>query len=182
VRAACAAFDPAEDIAAIMAGAPLDDPISRTIYHHCKLYLAGQTLVKMDRGTMACGLEVRAPFLDPALVELTGSMPSSAKLHGLHTKSVLKRALAGRLPDAILERRKQGFGVPIAQWLRGPLRGLLEETLGVERLRAVGLLDAEPIARLVSEHVSGQQDHRNVLWRLLVFERWREAYLPGARW
>ena len=182
VREACAAFDPIEDMADIMAGAPLGDPISRTIYHHCKLYLAGQTLVKMDRATMACGVEVRAPFLDPALVELTCAMPSSAKLSGFHTKFVLKRALAGRLPDAILERRKQGFGVPIAQWLRGPLRGLLEETLDVERLRAVGLLDAERVGRCVSEHVSGQHDHRDVLWRLIVFERWREAYLPGARW
>ena len=182
VREACAAFDPAEDITDIMARAPLDDPISRTIYHHCKLYLAGQTLTKMDRATMACGVEVRAPFLDPALIELTGAMPSSAKLSGLDTKSVLKRALAGRLPDAILKRRKQGFGVPIAQWLRGPLRALLEETLDVERLRAVGLLDAERVAQYVSEHVSGQRDHRDVLWRLVVFERWREAYLPGVRW
>ena len=182
VREACAAFDPAEDIAEIMARAPVGDPIGRVTYHHCKLYLAGQTLVKMDRGTMGRALEVRAPFLDPALVELVCSMPSSMKLSGWETKHVLKRALRGRLPKPILERRKQGFGVPVARWLRGPLRPLLEETLAPERLRAVGLFDAERVAELVSEHLGDHRDHRNVLWSLLIFEQWREAYLPGARW
>ena len=137
------AFDPYDDVAETMAGAPADDPISRLIYHHCKLYLAGQTLVKMDRGTMAFGVEARAPFLDPDLVALACAMPSSLKLRGLTTKYALKRALAGRLPEAILPRRKQGFGVPIAQWLRGPLRPMLEETLDPDRLRRVGLLDPE---------------------------------------
>jgi asparagine synthase (glutamine-hydrolysing) len=182
VREACASFDPYEDIVEIMAQAPSDDPISRMIYHHCKLYLAGQTLVKMDRATMAYGVEARAPFLDPDLVELACSMPAALKVRGWTTKYALKRALVGRLPEAILERRKQGFGVPIAQWLRGPLRPMLETLLGADRLRRVGLLDPEPIARLVSEHVSHQRDHRKVLWSLLTFELWREAYLPGASW
>jgi len=182
VREACAAFDPAEDIAEIMARAPVGDPISRVTYHHCKLYLAGQTLVKMDRGTMGRALEVRAPFLDPALVELVCSMPSSLKVRSWETKHVLKRALRGRLPNPILERRKQGFGVPVARWLRGPLRPLLEEILAGERLREVGLFDAERVAQLVSEHLDGRRDHRNALWSLLIFEQWREAYLPGQRW
>jgi len=181
-RAAGASFDAYEDIAEIMACAPSEDAISRLIYHHCKLYLAGQTLVKMDRGTMACGVEARAPFLDPALVELACAMPPSLKVRRWTTKYALKRALAGRLPDEILTRRKQGFGVPIAQWLRGPLRPVLETLLGAERLRRVGLLDAEPVGRLVSEHVSHQRDHRKVLWSLLMFELWREAYLPGVSW
>ncbi len=182
VREAGATFDPVEDIAETMARAPVADRISRVIYHHCKLYLAGQTLVKMDRGTMGHALEVRTPFLDPALVELVCSMPSSMKLRGWETKHVLKRALRGRLPRPILERRKQGFGVPIAQWLRGPLRPRLEETLAGDRLRAVGLFDAEHVAQLVSEHLDGRRDHRNALWSLLIFEQWREAYLPGQRW
>jgi asparagine synthase (glutamine-hydrolysing) len=182
IRAACAAFDPHDDAAGVMAGAPVDDPISRLIYHHCKLYLAGQTLVKMDRGTMAYGVEARAPFLDPALVELACSMPSAMKLRGFTTKYALKRALAGRLPPEILTRRKQGFGVPVAQWLRGPLRARLEETLDPARVRRIGLLDPERVSSLVGEHLAGQRDHRKVLWSLLVFELWREAYLPGASW
>jgi asparagine synthase (glutamine-hydrolysing) len=182
VRAACAAFDPHDDIAEVMAGAPADDPISRLIYHHCKLYLAGQTLVKMDRGTMAYGVEARAPFLDPDLVELACAMPPAMKVKGWTTKYALKRAVASRLPREILTRRKQGFGVPVAQWLRGPLRPVLEERLDAARLARVGLLDPRGVAALVAEHVAGARDHRKVLWSLLVFELWREAYLPGATW
>ncbi len=182
VADALAGFDPYEDIADIMAGAPADDPIDRLVYHHSKLYLAGQTLVKMDRATMASGVEARAPFLDPDLVALVCAMPPSLKLRRWTTKHVLKRALAGRLPHAILSRRKQGFGVPIAQWLRGSLRPLLEQTLHPDRLRRVGLLDPDAVGRLVAQHLSARADHRKALWQLLVFELWRETYLPNSRW
>ena len=182
VRAAVGPFDPHGDVAVVMAGAPADDPISRLIYHHAKLYLAGQTLVKMDRGTMAYAVEARAPFLDPDLVELACSMPPAMKLRGFTTKYALKRALAGRLPPAILTRRKQGFGVPIAQWLRGPLRPMMEEALDPARVRRIGLLDPGRVSSLMAEHVAGQRDHRRVLWSLLVFDLWRDAYLPGATW
>jgi asparagine synthase (glutamine-hydrolysing) len=182
VRETVASFDPYTDIADVLAGAPGGDPISRLVYHHSKLYLAGQTLVKMDRATMAHGVEARAPFLDPDLVALTCAIPSSLKLHGLTTKYILKRAVKGRLPEAIPERRKQGFGVPLAQWFRGPLRSILEETLHPERLGPVGLLDPRGVTQLVAEHTSGRRDHRKVLWTLLAFERWREAYLPNATW
>jgi len=182
VDAAIASFDPYEDIADVLADAPTDDPIDRLVYHHAKLYLAGQTLVKMDRATMAYGVEARAPFLDPDLVALLCAMPPSLKLRRWTTKYVLKRALAGRLPEAILSRRKQGFGVPLAQWLRGPLRPVLEATLHPDRLRRVGLLAPDAVGRLIAEHVSGHADHRKALWQLLVFELWREAYLPNSRW
>jgi len=182
VREAAAPFDPYADIVDVMRGAPDGDAISRLVYHHSKLYLAGQTLVKMDRATMACGVEARAPFLDPGLVALTCAMPSSLKLRGFTTKYILKHALAGRVPDAILERRKQGFGVPLAQWFRGPLRPLLEKTLAAERLRRVGLLAPAGVARLIAEHMSGRRDHRKPLWTLLAFELWRESYLPNIRW
>ena len=181
IREALAAFDPYEDIAVTMAGAPSDDPIRRLVYHHSKLYMAGQTLVKVDRGTMAFGLETRAPFLDPDLIALLGAMPSSMKVRGFATKFVLKRAMAGRIPEPIIRRRKQGFGVPLAQWFRGPLRPILEETLGAERLRRVGLLDSAAVGRMIAEHQGGRHDHRKALWSLLAFELWREAYLPGAR-
>jgi asparagine synthase (glutamine-hydrolysing) len=182
VRQAAASFDPYADIAEIMEAAPAADAISRLVYHHSKLYMAGQTLVKMDRATMAHGVEARAPFLDPDLVELTCAIPSSLKLHGLTTKYVLKRALRGRLPEAILERRKQGFGVPLAQWFRGPLRPMLEETLAAERLRRIGLFAPEGVARLVAEHMTAHRDHGKALWTLLAFELWRESYLPNTTW
>src|SRR5712692_2930579 len=182
VNKAAASFDPYADVADLMEGAPADDAISRLVYHHSKLYMAGQTLVKMDRATMAHGVEARAPFLDPDLVALTCAMPSSLKLHGFTTKYILKRALKGRLPDAIIDRRKQGFGVPLAQWFRGPLRPVLEETLHPDRLRRVGLLDSKGVNRLVTGHMSCRRDHRKLLWTLLAFERWRESYLPGTTW
>jgi asparagine synthase (glutamine-hydrolysing) len=182
VREAAASFDPYADITDVMVNAPGGDAISRLVYHHSKLYLAGQTLVKKDRATMAHGVEARAPFLDPDFVALTCAMPSSLKLHGFTTKYILKRALRGRLPDAILSRRKQGFGVPLAQWFRGPLRPLLEETLHPERLRKIGLLAPDGVGRLIAEHMSGRRDHRKTLWSLLAFELWREAYLPNTTW
>ena len=116
---------------------------------------------------MACGLEVRAPFLDHAMVELAGRIPSRLKVHGLTTKYILKEALRGLLPAEILERRKQGFGVPVGRWLRGPLRGLLEEWLRPERVAEIGLFDAATTTRLVDEHVAGHANHAKVLWGLL---------------
>jgi asparagine synthase (glutamine-hydrolysing) len=182
VAAACAAREPYDLIGETLAGAGTRDPMERAIYQHCKFYLAGQNLPNVDRASMACGLEVRAPFLDHAMVELAGRIPSRLKVHGVTTKYILKEALRGVLPPAILGRRKQGFGVPIGPWLRGPLRGLLEEWLAPERVAEVGLFEPATAARLVSEHVSGRRSHQRVLWALLVFEAWRERYLPGARW
>ena len=152
------------------------------IYQHCKYYLAGQNLVAVDRASMACGLEVRAPFLDHALVELAGQIPPHLKLRGWQTKYILKRALRGRLPAAILARRKQGFGVPVGAWLRGPLRRALEERLAPDRLSRLGLFDPATTSRLVVEHVEGRNDHRKLLWALMMFDAWCEHYLPHARW
>ena len=158
------------------------DPIERLIYQHCKFYLADQNLVNVDRASMACGLEVRAPFLDHNLVELACRMPAHLKLRGWTTKYILKRALDGLLPASILHRRKQGFGVPIGPWLRGPLRGVLETRLAADRVTRVGLFDAAVVTRLVAEHVAGQSDHRKILWALLMLDAWRESYVPRARW
>ncbi len=181
VQAACAAFNPYDDIVEIMAAAPRHS-VDRLSYHHCKLYLAGRTLVKMDRATMAAGVEARAPFLDHTFAALACSVPARLKVKGWTTKSLLKRALAGRVPDAILQRRKQGFGVPIGRWLRGPLRPLLDEVLHRDRLRRVGLFSPEAVNRLVREHVAGEQNHQRSLWALLAFELWRGAYLPRDSW
>jgi len=182
LRAACGKFEPYEELAAAVGQAPKLAPIDRLIYQHCKFYLAGQNLVAVDRASMASGLEVRAPFLDRALVELAGRIPSQLKLAGWQTKYILKRAIRDLLPQAILARRKQGFGVPIGLWLRGPLRRALEERLAPERVAFHGLFDPDVTARLVGEHLMGRRDHRKVLWALLMFDAWRERYLPNARW
>jgi len=182
LRAACAGFDPYEDLARAVAELPGLTPIDRLIYQHCKFYLADQNLATVDRASMACGLEVRAPFLDHALVELAGQIPSRLKLRGWEMKYILRRALRGHLPDAIITRRKQGFGVPIGAWLRGPLRRTLEERLAPERVSRGGLFDSATTSRLIAEHVEGQKDHRKILWALMMFDAWCERYLPDARW
>ncbi|HKB24484.1 MAG TPA: asparagine synthase (glutamine-hydrolyzing) [Methylomirabilota bacterium] len=178
----CARADRDDTLARALTGVIGLGPLERAIYQHCKFYLAGQNLATVDRASMASGLEVRAPFLDHNLVELAGRVPSALKVRGLTTKYILKRALHGVLPPAILERRKQGFGVPIGLWLRGPLRPVLEERLSPERVAHVGLFDPAATGRLVAEHLGGRHDHRKILWALLMFDAWRERYLPGLRW
>jgi asparagine synthase (glutamine-hydrolysing) len=182
VWTACMACKPYEELATVVGQPPGLAAVDRLIYQHCKFYLAGQNLVAVDRASMACGLEVRAPFLDRPFVELATRIPPRLKLAGWQTKHILKRALRGLLPDAILTRRKQGFGVPIGPWLRGPLQGVLQERLAPERVGRLGLFNAEVTTRLVTEHVEGARDHRKVLWALLMFDVWRERYLPNARW
>jgi asparagine synthase (glutamine-hydrolysing) len=182
VRRACVGFEPHEEVVTAIGQAPRLGPIDRLIYQHCKFYLDGQNLVTVDRASMACGLEVRAPFLDRALVELACRIPSRLKLVGWQTKYILKRALRDLLPKAILTRRKQGFGAPIGLWLRSPLRWALEERLAPERVARLGLFNPETTTRLVTEHLNGVRDHRKVLWALMMFDAWREHYLPSARW
>ena len=182
VRRACREFEPYDELLTTVTQARRLTPIDRLIYQHCKFYLAGQNLVTVDRASMACGLEVRAPFLDRALVELACRIPSNLKVVGWQTKYILKCALRDLLPDAVLTRRKQGFGAPIGLWLRGPLRWALEERLAPERVARLGLFNPEATTRLMKEHLSGVRDHRKVLWSLMMFDAWREHYLPNAQW
>ena len=181
VRAAFAR-EPYDLIAATLAEAHTADPLEQAIYQHCKFYLAGQNLANVDRASMACGLEVRAPFLDHAVVELAGRIPARLKLRGLTLKHVLKQALRPLLPREILERRKQGFSVPLGSWLCGSLRGLMQEWLRADRVAEVGLFEPATVNCLVDEHLGGRRSHAKILWSLLVFDAWRERYLPGARW
>ena len=177
VRTPAGQLDLYEDVARVMEACDARDPLDRLIYQHAKFYLADQVLVKVDRASMACGLEVRAPFLDYEVVELACSIPSSLKLQGFTTKALLKRALAGHLPPDILHRRKQGFGIPLARWLRQDLRDWVSKMLHPDKLRREGILNPPEVERLLSEHLSGSHDHRKALWTLLVFELWREHYL-----
>jgi asparagine synthase (glutamine-hydrolysing) len=178
VRSRLNGFDPYGDIATVLASCTTQDATARLIYQYCKQYLAGQNLVNTDRASMATGLELRAPFLDHTFVEFLGRIPSRLKLSGFRSlKGLLKRALADRLPPAIFRRGKQGFGVPFADWFRGPLAPVLREILAGERMRRSGLFDGDAVSRLVDEHVAGVRDHDSVLWSLVAFELWRLEYL-----
>jgi asparagine synthase (glutamine-hydrolysing) len=123
--------------------------------------------------TMAVGLEARTPWLDYRLVELGARLPSGWKVTGLDTKRVFKDAMRGRVPDAIVRRRKAGFHAPLAAWFRGPLRDMVEETLAPSALDALPMLQASVVSRLVREHVEGHANHAFKLWGLMTLVRWR---------
>jgi asparagine synthase (glutamine-hydrolysing) len=178
MRATLGDFDPYGDITATLADCSSQEVGDRLIYRYCKLYLAGQNLANADRASMAASLELRAPLLDHTFVELLGRIPADLKFQGFRgLKRLLRQAVADRLPPEITSRRKQGFGVPMDSWLRGPLAPVLEGLLAESRLRAGGVFDPIAVRRLVSEHQGGARDHARALWALLVFESWRSHYL-----
>ena len=153
------------------------DPLTRSLRLYQDTYLPDDILAKVDRASMACGLEVRAPFLDAELVDSIDRLPSSFKYGRGVSKRILKRAVAGRLPASILQRPKKGFGIPVARWLNGPLAPLLKSLLAPDRLKRQGLFAPEEVARRISEHQAGVRDHRKPLWTLLMFQLWHDRWL-----
>src|SRR5207248_8623522 len=127
-------------------------------------YLADDILVKADRASMAASLELRAPFLDTHVVEYTARLPWRLKLSLTRTKVLLKKALRGIVPDEILQRPKKGFGIPVAAWIRGPLRPLFEELLSERVLRDGGVFDPPAVRGLLQKHLDGRADLRKPLW------------------
>jgi asparagine synthase (glutamine-hydrolysing) len=125
---------------------------------------------------MAASLEVRAPLLDTKIIELACAIPGTMRLHGMTTKYLLKKAVAPWLPKEIIERPKKGFGVPIGEWLRGPLRSMAHDLLSPARVSRDGYFDAREVARLLDEHDRGLADHRKPLWTLLAFQLWSDHY------
>jgi asparagine synthase (glutamine-hydrolysing) len=153
------------------------DRVAQLVYLYVKTYLQDDILAKVDRASMATSLEVRAPFLDYTLVEFLGRVPSRLKLRGLETKYLLKRAMADELPPGIASRRKKGFGIPVAAWLKDELRPLLTDELSPARIETQGIFQTAEVQRLVREHLAGRRDHRKELWTLLVFQLWHRRYL-----
>lgn len=151
-----------------------DDPLNRVFYLLTKQYLLDYILVKVDRCSMMNSLEVRAPFLDRKVVEYVFSLPPWMKIRRFKRKYLLKKALRRRLPEEILNRKKRGFLIPSALWLKKTLRPLVGEMFGEERLRRQGLFRPTVISELVREHDQGIVDHRKELWTLLIFQLWYE--------
>jgi asparagine synthase (glutamine-hydrolysing) len=155
---------------AIWEGCASPDDIDRTLEFFTILYLQDDVLVKVDRASMMASLEVRAPFLDKAVVEFARRLPNRFKFRGGERKYILKRALSGVLPDAILRRRKKGFGIPLAKWLR---------ELPPPAPPHVGFLDSAWLARRWERHRLGREDGRLGLWCWLALER-HFAAMPAA--
>ncbi len=177
------------DVAAALAGADTFDAfapwlagdaargLSAYLRADFKRYLPDDILTKVDRMSMANSLEVRTPFLDHRVVELAASIPGEEHVRGLRKKAVLKRVVAGLLPRAILRRKKQGFSIPMYQWIRNELRPLVMDALAADRLRRQGLFRPEVVARLVDDHMAGRRNNGFELWALLVFELWWDRFL-----
>jgi len=152
------------------------DPRDQALYVDFGSYLVDNCLTKVDRMSMACSIEARVPLLDREVVELAFRLPPALKYDGNHTKILLKRVAARYVPRECVYRAKEGFSIPIKNWLKDEFRGLVERYLAPERLRAEGLFEPAVVERLWQEHLGNRANHSHLLWALLVFEQWRDRW------
>lgn len=152
------------------------DHLSRILYTDFKTYLPGDILVKVDRMSMANSLEVRAPILDYKVVEYAAAIPSALKLAGKEKKHILKEAFKPLLSDEILYRKKMGFSVPLAQWMRQDLHEFAQSRLFAPSAGISRFFDNRMLKNIWNQHQSGKFDHSNELWSLLMFELWWKRY------
>jgi asparagine synthase (glutamine-hydrolysing) len=152
--------------------------LDRLLYADIKTYLH-ELLMKQDQMSMATSVESRVPFLDHKLVEFTCSLPERLKLRGGTTKYILREAMKGVLPEAILSRSKMGFPVPIAAWFRGAYKSVIDEYVLSDRARSRGIFNADFVKSIVERHQSGGENHDERLWALVNFEIWQRQFFDG---
>jgi asparagine synthase (glutamine-hydrolysing) len=171
-------YEPEEIVRSSYAKARGKDTLAAMLEVDVAMLLPDDFLVKVDRASMANGLEVRPPFLDHELLELAARIPSKWKVRKGETKWVLKQAAASRLPPQTVWRRKHGFEMPVDQWLREPLREFFNATVLSRHAAVAGVINQGTAAKLFHQHVAGTHRHGSVLWVLLVLSRWMERYRP----
>jgi len=154
------------------AGTP---PLAVMTYRDAISYLPDDILVKVDRAAMSVSLETRVPFLDHRVAALAARISPELKLRGGKGKHVLRRLLARHVPDELFERPKAGFGLPVGDWIAGPLRDWAEALLDPKRLREEGLLDVEAVRARWAAHLAGARNTTPAIWSILMLEAWREA-------
>ena len=153
------------------------DPLEWILLTDMETYLPDDELRKADRLSMWHSLEVQVPFLDHKLVEFVATIPSQLKLKGWEKKHILIKSMEGILPDSILRRRKQGFSIPLGDWLRGPLRDLVYAHVSSSHLRDLGIFKEKTIESMLDEHTRGQKNHETKIWALLTFCLWHQRFI-----
>jgi asparagine synthase (glutamine-hydrolysing) len=156
------------------AWANLPGIIQRMMYLDAVTYLPDDILVKVDRASMGVSLEARVPFLDHRVFEFSWRLPLSWKIKEGQSKWPLRQILYRHVPRGLIERPKMGFGIPVGEWLRGPLRDWAESLLDEGRLKREGLLSAEPVRRKWEEHLHGVRNWQYYIWDVLMFQGWLE--------
>jgi asparagine synthase (glutamine-hydrolysing) len=165
---------PDSDIVAAAANAPEAGvhPVDRMLFADTSVYLPGDLLVKMDIATMSHSLEARSPLLDHRVLELAASVPADLKLHRGHLKWLLKESFRGVLPASILDRKKQGFAIPLDDWFRGPLRQVAGDLLATGEPRIGAFVRREVVRMMLDDHWAGRGNHGRQIWALVMLELW----------
>jgi asparagine synthase (glutamine-hydrolysing) len=164
----------------ILHEAQCQDALNRQMYTDIKIYLPEDILVKVDQSSMARSLEARGPFLDYRVVELALSIPGHMKIRGSERKYILKKAFKDLLPEVVLKRKKEGFSIPMKNWLKRELQSPLQELLNKKTLTQLGFFNWRAVDRMVQEHLSGKQNHAHRLWSLMVFVLWHRKYIENT--
>jgi asparagine synthase (glutamine-hydrolysing) len=154
-------------------------PLNQLLYVDLKTFLPCLNLMTTDKTSMAANLEVRVPFLNQEMLELTARMPTRLKLRGLKRKYILKRAAEKLLPREVVWRKKAGFGAPIRSWLRGPLQPMVNDLLSAETIKRRGLFRPEEVKRVIEANLSGREDYNLQVFQLLTLELWQRAFIDG---
>ncbi|MEP6617719.1 MAG: asparagine synthase (glutamine-hydrolyzing) [bacterium] len=156
------------------------DDVDRALYGDLTTYLPDQLLAKSDVSAMAFGLETRSPFLARDVIEFAATLPTSLRLHGFHTKYLLKRLAERYVPREAIHRRKRGFVIPLASWLRGDLARHVSATLDTPRFFDRGWFRPDAVRALLREHANGTHDWADRIWTLMVLEIWARVTLDGS--
>ncbi|MCB2185620.1 MAG: asparagine synthase (glutamine-hydrolyzing) [Deltaproteobacteria bacterium] len=173
-------FDTFAPVRNILSSCHTSDRLNREVYADIRLFMADSVLMKVDKMSMSTSLEVRVPFLDHEVIELTAGMPGWFKLKGFTTKYILREAIRGLVPDRVVDRGKQGYSLPVKNLLRGQLRPLMEDLLTKSPL-VTDFMSPATVRRMMDEHLNEVANHNHVLWALMNAALWHRRFFEGGQ-